>query len=158
MGGKSSSKSRTTETRLSNIQADILKKREEQYQQFFFPELLADLEKTTGGIDSAFVAGQGVSLAKAQAAARTGFQRTLAQRGVHGGGGVGLLARSRMRGDQAMQRAQFLSSAQQRNQQLRMGLFQLGLGKSPTPTQAAPMGTKSSSKSFTISNPAAPAG
>lgn len=157
MGSKSSSKSRTTETLLSKQQAAILAKREEQYQEFFFPELLADLEKTTGGIDSAMVAGQAQSLAMAQGSARTGFQRTLAQRGM-AGTGVGLLARSRMRGDQAMQRAQFLSSAQQRNQQLRMGLFQLGLGKSPTPTQAAPMGTKSSSKSFTISNPAAPTG
>lgn len=157
MGSKSSSKSRTTETRLSNIQADILAKREEQYQQFFFPELLADLQKTTGGVDSAMVSGQAQSLATAQGSARTGFQRTLAQRGM-AGSGVGLLARSRMRGQEAVQRSQLLSSAQQRNQQLRMGLFQLGLGKSPTPTQAAPMGQKSSSKSFSISNPMSPTG
>lgn len=157
MGSKSSSSSRTTETRLSNIQADILAKREEQYQQFFFPELLSDLERTTGGLDSSMVAGQAQSLATAQGAARTGFERTLAQRGMTGSG-VGLLARTKFAGQEAMQRAQFLSSAQQRNQQLRMGLFQLGLGKSPTPTQAAPMGTRSKQKSFTISNPAAPGG
>ena len=157
MGGTSKSSSRTTETLLSKQQAEILAKREEQYQQFFFPELLSDLEGTTGGFDSRKVAGQMQNLATSQTSARAGFQRTLAQRGM-AGSGVGMLARTRMRGQEATQRAQFLSSAEQKNQQLRMGLFQLGLGKSPTPTQAAPMGQKSSSSSLTISNPMAPAG
>jgi hypothetical protein len=107
--------------------------------------LLSDLQGTSGGFDSRMVAGQAQNLAEAQRGGREGFQRQLAQRGL-AGSGVGLLARSRLTGQESMQRASFLSSAEQLNQQRRMNLLQLSLGKSPTPTQAAPMGTKSSQK------------
>lgn len=146
-GGGSQSSSGVQDTALSTQQAKILKQREEQYQEHFFPEMLNMLaeskdESTTG----AMMAPQASAINQSANAAKREFSTAAAQRGISGSGvelqglaGINNASRS-MLADAYYQSKQ--AQIQQRNT-----IMQMAGAMSPTPTTAAPVGQSSSSSS-----------
>ncbi len=147
-GGQSAgSSSYSTETKLSKEQAKILQKREEQYQEYFFPELIDALEETKGDtIKTSMMANQAKSINTQHQQAKQSFAQMIAQRGLDGSGveSQGMLALERGKSS-ALSDAYYNSETANRSQ--RMQVLQMGGSMSPTPTTAAPMGQSGSSSS-----------
>ena len=144
-GSKGSSSS--GETSLSRAQAALLGAREKQYQSFFFPELIRELNDSNQRTNNTAFAREAVqSTNRAFQGANQQFQQQTAQRGLAGSGievqGLASLnsARARALGD-AMMKAE-LAKQQKKSQ-----LLQMGGSLSPQPTTAAPMSSESEQKS-----------
>ncbi len=174
--GGSSSTTTGGETRLTREQFKVLKDRENFAQEFVFPELENFMKETDDfSLDDNFEAASAADLLRAPAA-RIGeqfnfqqeqLQGNLAQRGLEGSGfeanalsQLGSQRDAKLRG--AATKA-FMGQTQQQNQgidfanQNRMSEFgvrssALGqlLGQAPQPTQAAPVGTKTSSEGQSV--------
>lgn len=147
MGGsnKSHSTSHTEETLLSREQADILKQREAQYQEYFFPKILQNLEEVSKPTAMTPYLQQGVQAVNQQASqANQQFAQDMARRGLSGSGteaqGLAALASSK-----ASMLANAYYQAQQANQAQKNQAMQFALSMSPTPTSAAPVGQSTSS-------------
>lgn len=140
--GHQSSAGTTTfvESALSKEQAKILKKHEEQYQQYFFPELKNQLEESKKG-------GEGnILFAKTAAGINDNAQTqqmkladAMARRGIQDSGSAlaGNMSIEQAKGA-ALANAYFNSQLQ--NKQKTMSILQMGMGMSPRPTTAAPVG------------------
>ena len=145
-GGTKVSSGSAKESSLAKTQGRILTQRESQFQQYFFPEIVAELEATKGNVRLGQNFQQAASVTnKGFNAAQTGMDRSFAQRGLRGTGieaqgQMGLQAARGSALSNAFQRAQ-QATAQQRSQ-----LFQIGGGFAPTPTTAAPTLAQNSSK------------
>lgn len=144
-GGTQSSSSSTTETKLSRAQADVLKTREAQYQQYFFPELLKGVQESASGAnESSMMQGQARAINQQAGGAKQQFAQAMAQRGLSGSGveAQGLSSIGNARGQML---ADAYYNVQQANKDRGIQYTQLALNMSPTPTTAAPMGQHSSS-------------
>lgn len=138
--GKQSNYSTTTETQLSKEQAAILKQREEQYQKYFFPELVNSLQDASKETALTPTLQSNVQAVNQQAgSAKTQFTQDMAQRGLSGSGteAQGLAALSNSKSNLL---ANAYYQAQQANQTQKNNVLQLALAASPTPTTASPLG------------------
>lgn len=144
-GGASKSSSRTLESTLSKRQATILKKREEQYQQFFFPEMLGIVSDVN--MDNALASPQVSNANQAYETALSSFSTQAARRGLSGSGfeAVGLAS---LGGAKANAVSSAVSAGQQQGLANRMSLMQIAQGFAPTPTQSAQYHQKASSSSW----------
>ena len=139
-GGRDFSYSQTTETALSKEQAAILKQREEQYQQYFFPELVKNLQDVSKETALTPTLQSNVQAVNQQAgSAKVQFTQDMAQRGLSGSGteAQGLAALSNSKSNLL---ANAYYQAQQANQAQKNNALQLALAMSPTPTTASPLG------------------
>lgn len=138
--GSQSSFSQTTETQLSKEQAAILKQREEQYQQYFFPELVKNLQDVSKETALTPTLQSNVQAVNQQAgSAKVQFTQDMAKRGLSGSGteAQGLAALSNSKSNLL---ANAYYQAQQANQAQKSNALQLALAASPTPTTASPLG------------------
>lgn len=158
--GGSSSKNRTksvqtsTETGLSTAQLEILKKRQEEYDSVFLPEIKKGLAEGTPGSDEyrrkmATLMGnnaQQVNAAFDDAQAQT--TQNLAQQGLSGSANSGVSAALRASNERARASAlaNAYSMAQTEQDTNKQKFLSMGLQMSPTATQAAPMGAYSVSE------------
>ncbi|WP_277201293.1 hypothetical protein [Victivallis vadensis] len=134
------SQSSTYETALSKEQAAILKQREEQYQQYFFPELVKNLQEVSKETALTPTLQSNVQAVNQQAgSAKVQFTQDMAKRGLSGSGTEtqGLAALSNSKSNLL---ANAYYQAQQANQAQKNNALQLALAASPTPTTAAPLG------------------
>lgn len=147
MGGftASGSESSTVDTKLSNMQADILAKREEQYQSFFFPELINSLEDASGDtMTSSLMAGNSAGINEQSNSAKRQLLLATGKRGISGSGAeLSALAKIENATGSMLSDAYNKSKLAQINQKNNM--LQLGNGMSPTPTTSAQMGQESDS-------------
>ena len=144
-GGTQNSSSSTHETPLSREQAAILKKREEQYQEIFYPELKAMLKDVRGDtLTTSAMAAQTKGINQSSKSSKNVFAKAMAQRGISGSGveAQGLAA---IEGAKTNSLANAFYQAQQANTNQANTLMQLGMGMSPKPTTAAPLGSSSES-------------
>lgn len=138
--GSQSSFSQTTETQLSKEQAAILKQREEQYQKYFFPELVKNLQEVSKETALTPTLQSNVQVVNQQAgSAKVQFTQDMAKRGLSGSGteAQGLAALSNSKSNLL---ANAYYQAQQANQAQKSNALQLALAASPTPTTASPLG------------------
>lgn len=134
------SQSSTFETALSKEQAAILKQREEQYQKYFFPELVKNLQEVSKETALTPTLQSNVQAVNQQAgSAKVQFTQDMAKRGLSGSGTEtqGLAALSNSKSNLL---ANAYYQAQQANQAQKNNALQLALAASPTPTTAAPLG------------------
>ena len=139
------SQSSTYETALSKEQAAILKQREEQYQKYFFPELVKNLQEVSKETAFTPTLQSNVQAVNQQAgSAKVQFTQDMAKRGLSGSGteAQGLAALSNSKSNLL---ANAYYQAQQANQAQRNNALQLALAASPTPTTASPLGQISQS-------------
>lgn len=139
------SQSSTYETALSKEQAAILKQREEQYQKYFFPELVKNLQEVSKETALTPTLQSNVQAVNQQAgSAKVQFTQDMAKRGLSGSGteAQGLAALSNSKSNLL---ANAYYQAQQANQAQRNNALQLALAASPTPTTASPLGQISQS-------------
>ena len=139
------SQSSTFDTALSKEQAAILKQREEQYQKYFFPELVKNLQDVSKETALTPTLQSNVQAVNQQAgSAKVQFTQDMAQRGLSGSGteAQGLAALSNSKSNLL---ANAYYQAQQANQAQKNNALQLALAASPTPTTAAPLGQISQS-------------
>lgn len=139
------SQSSTYETALSKEQAAILKQREEQYQKYFFPELVKNLQEVSKETALTPTLQSNVQAVNQQAgSAKVQFTQDMAKRGLSGSGTEtqGLAALSNSKSNLL---ANAYYQAQQANQAQRNNALQLALAASPTPTTASPLGQISQS-------------
>ena len=139
------SQSSTFDTALSKEQAAILKQREEQYQKYFFPELVKNLQEVSKETALTPTLQSNVQAVNQQAgSAKVQFTQDMAQRGLSGSGteAQGLAALSNSKSNLL---ANAYYQAQQANQAQKNNALQLALAASPTPTTAAPLGQISQS-------------
>jgi len=141
--GAGSSSSKTTETQLSRQQAEILKEREAQYQEYFFPQLIGAFKELEQGGMSPQVAKATEQAGSAFQGAQNAFEKAIARRGLYASG-----VESRGLAQLGAARASALSNIYQQAEGDRFArrnqLLQMGGSLSPTPTTAAPMGQNSS--------------
>jgi hypothetical protein len=146
MGG-SKSESKTRETELSREQARILRIRQEQYEQYFFPEIVRELQSSS---DTAALARPQVEdIGLSQQVATKQFESQMARRGL-AGSGVEAAGLSNIQEAGMQARSGALQSALMQGRQQRMSALQMGLSGSPTPTTAAPLGQESKASSFKL--------
>lgn len=144
MGGqKSHSSTHTEETELSKAQAELLKQREAQYQEYFFPQLLQGLQDVSKPTALTPYFQSGVQAVNQRAAqANQQFTQDMARRGLSGSGtesqGLAALANSK-----SSMLANAYYQAQQANQAQKNQMLQFALSMSPTPSNAAPLRTES---------------
>ena len=141
---QSSSTSKTVETQLSKQQASILKERESQYQEFFFPELIEELEAADNGVmGSNYMNGQTKAINSASGQAQASFTNDMNKRDLTGSGteAQGMVALSNAKSS-ALSDAYYKTQTQLKSDKL--NALQMGGAMSPTPTTAAPMGQESS--------------
>lgn len=134
------SQSSTFDTALSKEQAAILKQREEQYQKYFFPELVKNLQEVSKETALTPTLQSNVQAVNQQAgSAKVQFTQDMAKRGLSGSGTEtqGLAALSNSKSNLL---ANAYYQAQQANQAQKNNALQLALAASPTPTTAAPLG------------------
>jgi hypothetical protein len=149
MGG-GSQESSSGDTALSRAQAEILKAREEQYQAYFFPELLSQMEqnRSPGAVTPTLAAGR-KALDSAAGSAKSQLTQSLNQRGLAGSGvetqGLVALESSKM---SAL--ADMAAKAEQERRNRALNLLQMGGSLSPSPTQAAPLSQESKGWSFSL--------
>lgn len=137
---RSWSQSSTFDTALSKEQAAILKQREEQYQKYFFPELVKNLQEVSKETALTPTLQSNVQAVNQQAgSAKVQFTQDMAKRGLSGSGTEtqGLAALSNSKSNLL---ANAYYQAQQANQAQKNNALQLALAASPTPTTAAPLG------------------
>ena len=138
----SMSSSAPVATRLSRIQADILEKREAQYQEYFFPELISQLEESKRAGDNALFAKTARGIESSSKTASAALSQSMAKRGIQNSGmaAAGELSIEQAKGA-SMAEAYFNSLLA--NKEKTMQLLQMGGSLSPTPTTAAPYGQDS---------------
>jgi hypothetical protein len=147
-GGSSGTTTQTStqkETQLSIQQAEILKQREAQYQQYIFPELIKELEEVdlkTTDLPSQRAQTQAINRASEQAGSK--LQSDIAQRGLSGSG-VEVQALGALQSTRQSALSDAYYNAQQAQDQKKMQLLQMGGSFSPTPTTSAPLSNQSSS-------------
>lgn len=147
-GGASQSSSETKDTALSLAQTEILKKREAQYQEYFFPELINGIKDANNNTAKTAMMSQMSSQINQQSGQiKNSFAQSMAQRGLAGSGveAQGLSSIERARGgmfSDAFFKAQLAQQEQKNN------LLQMGGALSPRPTTAAPMGQESQSSGW----------
>ncbi len=158
MGSRSNSRSKNTytadtyESALSREQLGILKQREAQYQQMFFPELVSGIQQNSVG-SQAFNAGMQQRAGEVNAAFNASDRKTsqqLAQQGLLGqssGIQAAVQAASNRARSSALAQSYYdqLTSANQN----KYNFLALGTSMSPTPTSSADyhQTTKSTGKS-----------
>lgn len=148
--GYQTSSSSTHETKLSKQQAEILKQREAQYQQYFFPKLVEGLQQATNGTnESNLMQGQSRAIGQQTTGAKQQFSQSMAQRGL-AGTGVEAQGLASISNTKSQLLADAYSNVQQANQDRALQYIQIATGMSPTPTTAAPLGQSSSSSGFNV--------
>lgn len=149
-GSSSSSTSNTVESALSREQLGILKQRESQYQQMFFPELVSGIQENSVGSDT-FNAGMQQRSAEVNAAFNASERKTnqnLAQQGLLGqssGVQAAITAAGNRSRSSALAQSYYdqLTSANQN----KYNFLTLGTAMSPTPTSSADYHSTTKSKS-----------
>jgi hypothetical protein len=146
-GGSSKQSSRSKESKLSKEQASILKRREEQYQAFFFPRISAEIGATAGDGMTNELAQTGLAnVNRAYHGAKRDIARNVAQREVSGG--MGELIRAKADIARADASTDVVNSAFRENKQMRHGLLAMAAQGMPQPTQAAPFHQRSKGSSW----------
>jgi hypothetical protein len=148
--GASSQKSSSSESALTKQQGRILAQREQQYQQYFFPELQGMISEAKTGANQTMQ--RAILTPQVNQAYEAGMQKVnqaMAQRGLMGSG-IETMANVDMGRRRAMDLNTLSQQAVLTNDQKRMNLIQLGLGMSPQTTTATPMTQKSSGWSVDI--------
>lgn len=143
--GKQGSESKFVESQLSLEQAKILKNREVQYQEYFFPEIVNQLEEAkTATINNPAFNKTAKAVSAGAETAKGQLAESMARRGITDGGSAiaGELSIEQARGS-ALAEAYFNSQLSQKSQL--NSILQMGGALSPTPTTAAPTGSESSS-------------
>lgn len=141
MGKPKTPKTKTTETELAKTQADILRQREDFAKEFFFPQLLQELEANT--VQNLSPQFQSLALGATQGqrqAESQGALRALAQRGVTGGVQGAGLAQLGYAQQLAQGQARFQADTMARDRRAQT-LAQLA-ATVPSPTTAAPYVTE----------------
>lgn len=146
-GGASQSSSETKDTALSLAQTEILKKREAQYQEYFFPELIKGLNDGNKTANTAMMSQMSSQINQQSGQIKNSFAQSMAQRGLAGSGveAQGLSSIERARGgmfSDAFFKTQLAQQEQKNN------MLQMGGALSPRPTTAAPMGQESQSSGW----------
>ena len=147
--GKTISEGYTYSSELSQKQLKILKQREKQYQDFFFPELKNTLAENSAG-SAQFNVQFGANAEKVNAAFdanKAKIQQNLAQQGMLGQAN-GVQAALTQANERARASALANAYAEQLNaaNANKMNALQLGLAASPTPTTSAEYYQTNSSK------------
>lgn len=142
MGTQGGSYSESKESKLSIEQANILKSREEQYQAYFFPELISKLEESKKPVlQSELMQGQSKAINQSYSQGNKQFQSQMAQRGLSGSGveaqGLSGLASAK---SSALSDAHYKTATAQRDYNSQ--ILQMGGSLSPQPTTAAPVGSE----------------
>ena len=135
--GVQSSSSGTKESRLSNMQADILQQRQDQYNEYFFPEMLNALNDASGDtITNSLMTGNAAGINQQTNAAKRQLLINTGQRGISGSGAeLSALAnienaKGSMLSD-AYNKSKLAQIAQKNT------VLQMGGAMSPTPTSSA---------------------
>lgn len=144
----SSSKSNTSESALSREQLGILRQRESQYQQMFFPELVSGIQENSVGSET-FNAGMQQRAGEVNAAFNASDRKTtqnLAQQGLLGQSS-GVQAAVKASGNRARSSALAQSYYDQLTSanQNKYNFLTLGTAMSPTPTTSAEYHSQSKS-------------
>jgi hypothetical protein len=145
--GASKSSGKEKESKLSLQQAEILKQRESQYQQFFFPELTKALQEASSqqtAVDALKPQVQGINTA--YQTAQTQLGRDLARRGI-ADSGVAAQGAQYLQQARASSLAEAYGKAEEARKARQLQVLQMGGAMSPAPTSAAP--TLSTQKSDT---------
>lgn len=144
-GGDQKSSSSTKETALSKEQAFIVKQRNEQYNELFYPELKNMLKDVQGNtMTTSSMASQAKNINQSSKSSKNVFVKAMAQRGIEGSGveAQGLAA---IEGAKVNSLSNAFYQAQQANTAQKNTVMQFGTGMSPKPTTAAPLASESSS-------------
>ena len=148
--GTQSSSSSSRETSLTRAQADVVRRREGQYQSVFFPELVAEL---TAAGDSASTSQYGRAarqrVGSAYASGKRQLSQSLEQRGL-ADSGIGAMSLQSLEMARSNALADALSQAEEQRRARKMQLLQMGGSLSPTPTTAAPMAQQASGSGFNV--------
>lgn len=148
-GTKGSSASQTTETAMSREQTAILKQRQDQFNQFFFPELVSELQATNVQGRTTVAAQQGArDVNRAAQSATRDFRQGMAQRGL-ANSGVATLGEAELGRARSSALADAMYRAREANTARRMQLIQMGGSMAPTPTSAAGFGQVSTQQNQT---------
>lgn len=142
---ESASSSVLMESKLSKEQAKILEKREEQYQEYFFPEIINQLnESTKTGVNMPMFASTARGINASAGTAKGQLAASMAKRGIEDSGmaAAGELSIEQAKGASM---AEAFFGAQLSQKQQVMNMLQMGGGESPKPTTAAPIGSDSTS-------------
>jgi len=144
-GSKQQSTTEQKETQLSIQQAEVVKQRQADYEEFFKPEILEELREADLATTDQPTLRRNVeatNLAADQAESK--MTSSIAQRGLEGSGaeiqGLAALGGARQN---ALSRDFF--AAQEAAKNRKDMILQMGAGLSPQPTTAAPLATASSS-------------
>jgi hypothetical protein len=143
--GMDQSKGRTSESSLTIQQGEILRQREKQYQEYFFPELQSMMNESKSNATA--MAQRSIMTPQVNQAYEAGMQqvnKAMAQRGLIGSG-IDTMANIDMGRRRAMDLNTLSQQAALTNDQKRMNLIQLGVGLAPQTTTATPMEQKNSS-------------
>ena len=136
--GSSGGGTTTQETSLSRQQAKILSSREDQYQNYFFPELIKELEGSgSQAFENTLRNTQQGQISQTYQASSSALQKQLAQRGLSGSG-VEAASLAQLSGERSKATSELAEKARLSNDQKRMNLLQMGGSLSPQPTTAAP--------------------
>lgn len=147
-GEKSSSHSSTSESALSQEQLKILRTREQQYNDWFFPELKkataeTDLNSSVGAARFSQMTGD---INKSFASSEKQLTQGLSQQGMLGGpSGVQAALRAKNQRARASALATAYYDTLQDQQGKKANLLQLGASMMPTPTTSAQYHQNSSS-------------
>ena len=151
----SNSFSQTLESGLSQEQLKILQQRQQQYNDYFLPQLVQGLESTNPGSEI-FTQQMGNNAQQVNAAfnsSQVATNQILAQHnlagGVNGASAAALKAQNERARASALANA-YSSQLQNANAD-RQRFLQLGLGMSPQTTTAAPFHQESTSESESVS-------
>ena len=143
-GSRNRSRSTSKETALSTEQANILKQSRGEYLKYWMPELYTDIQETKGSGQTAKLAQVGIeNVNNAYASAKQEVGRDLAQREITGG--MRGLADIKMNAARAGAVSGVMNDAYAKKKEMRSSLIGLAMSMSPKPTQAAPVGQRSSS-------------
>jgi len=144
-GSRSSSSQK--ESPLAVAQRGILNNREAQYQSYFFPALATEIKslEARDGEPSGAEARQIGAVSQAFDQQQVQLDRSLEQRGITGG--LSALAQTQLATARANSVGAATVAAGENRKSRLTQLVQIGGGMSPTPTTAAPILSRSSSKS-----------
>ena len=144
------SNSMTYASELSKEQLKILQQREQQYQDYFFPELKTAIAETNMGstASNAQMQTQSNAINTSYAAADKQTSQNLAQQGMLGdSSGVSAALKAANNRSRSSALAMAYYNTLQAKQTAKQNLMGLGLGMSPTPTSSAEYYSKTASNS-----------
>jgi hypothetical protein len=142
---KGFSESGLAETSLSKEQAEVLKVREAQYQEYFFPEIIAQLDEAKlKNADIPLFAKTARGIEAGANTSRGQLSKSMAKRGITDGGMAASGELSIEQGKGAAMADAYFNAQLAQKQQI-MSVLQMGGAMSPTPTTAAPIGSYSES-------------